>query len=275
MTNKSIIYFCHCDCKNAGDGLGSPKLYYDFNNDYEFRTISPIAEASKIRKSSIIIFGGGGIIDTNSERNKLYKNLDPTNILIHWGSGSNKLNLKKINWAIAKNEKEFDNDLLENFEIVGRRDYLDSYLPNHEYVPCVTCKLKYLKYEYEIKRRIGIVQHMWLKQISNMDYPTISMNLGKYNIEQIIKFIGESEVIITGSYHAAYWGLLLRKKVIINGNWSSKFDTLKYKVQELTDNIEEDIDKCKIPPETYLDECIEINDNFYKKVLNIITKCNH
>ena len=266
---KNDIYFCHLDCKsNAGDALSSPKLYYNFNSNYNFNTISLSSAVNK--RSSIIIFGGGGIIDTNRERNELYKNLHGSNILIHWGSGSNKLNVNKINWKISDNEKQFNNDTLDNFKIVGRRDYMDSYLPNHEYVPCVTCKLKFLKHNYEIKRRIGIVQHMWLKQISNMNYPTICMNLDKYNIEEIIKFIGESEVIITGSYHAAYWGLLLQKKVIINGNWSSKFDTLKYKVQELTDNIEKDIDKCEIPPKTYLDECIQINDNFYKKVLNII-----
>ena len=94
--------------------------------------------------------------------------------------------------------------------------------------------------------------------------------LNKYNIKQIIKFIGESEIIITGSYHAAYWSQLMNKKVIINGNWSSKFDTLKYKPVLLSDNIENDILALKTVPKNYLDECININDNFYKKIMDNI-----
>lgn len=66
-------------------------------------------------------------------------------------------------------------DIFENFIFVGRRDYLKNYYYNHEYVPCVSCKLDLLQNSYKIKRTFNA------------------------------------------------------KKVIINGSWSSKFDTLKYK----------------------------------------------
>lgn len=267
MTNT--IYFCHLGGDNAGDVFCDPSLYYPFDGLHKKKVT---LEEAKQLHSSVIIFGGGGILDTNSKMNNYYKSLNDSNAMFHWGSGSNSLNVAKIDWNPGEDEIRFEKDILNNFVIVGRRDYNTFHGPNHLYVPCVSCKLKSLKLSYDVKRRIGIVQHMWLQQINGLDYPTISMDLRNYKINEIIKFIGESEIIVTGSYHAAYWGLLLRKKVIINGNWSSKFDTLKYKPTLLSDDIESDIKKSTIPPENYMEECIQLNHKFYENVLTHI-KC--
>ena len=34
------------------------------------------------------------------------------------------------------------------------------------------------------------------------------------NLEQMVEFIGTSETIVTNSYHAMYWAILLKRKVI-------------------------------------------------------------
>ena len=273
-TKPKKIIFVSCGGNNAGDKFCSPHLYYKFD-EYKIEHYSGLSSRgswNRINKSrnSIVIFGGGGIIDTNNDKHNHYKKLEKSNMYFHWGSGSNKLNIKNIDWKPAKNEINVHDDILENFIFVGRRDYLDKYYNNHEYVPCVSCKLEQLQNNYKVKRRIGIIQHMWLKQIRNLNYPTITMNLSKYDISKIIKFIGESEIIVTGSFHGAYWSLLMKKKVIINGSWSSKFDTLKYKPVTLSKNIEDDIKKCIIPPTDYLEECIRLNDTFHSKILNTI-----
>lgn len=276
-TNTSIpenktqkIIFISCGGNNAGDKYCSPHLFYKFNGyQVDYRNNWKLANGLK---NNIIIFGGGGIIDTNKDRSNYFRTLPENNIYFHWGSGSNKLNLQEINWKPARNEINVRDDILKNFIFVGRRDYLDRYYNKHEYVPCVSCKIKHLQNSFKIIRRIGIIQHCWLKQIKNLNYPTISMDLKKHNIAEIIKFIGESEIIITGSFHAAYWGQLMQKKVIINGNWSSKFDTMKYKPVKLSNNIEDDIRKCIVPPHEYLKECIKLNDDFYMKIMNRIKK---
>ena len=262
------ILFINCGGTNAGDKYSCPLLFYNFNN-YEVHYSNNFDDVNKY-KNSIVIFGGGGIIDTNKDRNIYYNSLEKTNKYIHWGSGQNRLNLDQIKWKINSNEIHFENDILSNFILVGRRDYMNNYYNNHEYVPCVSCKLKQFKIKYENKRRIGVIQHAWLQQIKQTEYPSINMDLNKNSIDSIIRFIGESEIIITGSYHAAYWGFLLNKKVIINGNWSSKFDSLKYKPTLLTNNIEKDITNCVDVCKNYLNECIELNDNFYNKIIKNI-----
>jgi len=268
--NKNInkIIFISCQGNNAGDVYCSPHFYYNFN-DYKIEYTNKWESVNKT-KNDIIIFGGGGIIDTNKDRNKYYKTLEKNNFYFQWGSGSNKLNIKEIDWKPSPSEIDINDDILENFIFVGRRDYLKNYYNNHEYVPCVSCKIKLLQNNYKIKRKIGIIQHMWLKQIKNLNYPSITMNLSNYNIDEIIKFIGESEIIITGSFHGAYWAHLMQKKVIINGSWSSKFDTLKYKPTILSNNLENDIKECVVPPPEYLKECVELNDKFYNKITNKI-----
>jgi len=273
---RKTIFFFNNIGDNAGDYYCSPKLYYNFDGfDVIHRTLNPtIFNTLKDEpnfNSSYVIFGGGGIIDTNSDIKTFYDTLPKTNIYFHWGSGSNRINLNQVNWKINDKEIKFVDSDFENFKLIGRRDYIEKYKQNHSYVPCVSCKLPQLKKKYINQRRIGIVQHAWLKQI-NLNYPTINMNLSNYDIDNIIKFIGESEIIITGSFHGAYFGLLMGKTVLINGNWSSKFDTFKYKPTLLTNDIEKDIVEANIAPNNYLDECIELNDNFYKKILTIISE---
>ncbi|MCF7852617.1 MAG: polysaccharide pyruvyl transferase family protein [Simkaniaceae bacterium] len=273
--SAGTIYFVSPCAFNAGDYYSCPDLYYDFKN---YQTIKIELQEFKNNeknnqtklKDAIIIFGGGGILDTTKPLSSLYNNMDLSNKCFHWGSGSNRLNVNEIDWELSANFIDIKKDVLKHFILVGRRDYLDNYYKNHVYVPCVSCKLPYLKQKYEIKRRIGIVNHAWLKLINKPQFPQINMNLKKYTIEEIIRFIGESEVIITSSFHGAYWGLLLNKKVIINGNWSSKFDTLKYPLVLLSDNLEKDIQNCVVPPADYLNECIDLNNAFYEKIMKLI-----
>lgn len=254
---------------NAGDTFCSPFLFYDFK---KFTCIKINTHNVDNLKNSIIIFGGGGLLDTNTKLSNIYINVEKNNKCFHWGTGSNKLNIENINWKASDNEINIEDDALSNFIYVGRRDYLNNYLNKHEYVPCVSCKFKYFDYKYEIKRKVGIVEHMWLHQI-NLNYPKINMSLSKYKIEEIIKFMGESEIIITSSYHGMYWATLLGCKVIIKTNWSSKFDTFKYKPVILSNDLDNDIKLSKNYPNA-LKECRELNDNFYLKILKYLDSLN-
>tara|TARA_B100001287_G_C22645604_1_gene512513 strand:+ start:77 stop:370 length:294 start_codon:yes stop_codon:yes gene_type:complete len=96
------------------------------------------------------------------------------------------------------------------------------------------------------------------------------MNLSKYDNDNILRFIGESEFIKTSPYHATYWELLLGKKDIISKSWSTKFDYLKHKPAILTDNLDEDILKTTPATQDYLDESIMINVNFYSEIMDYI-----
>ena len=63
-----------------------------------------------------------------------------------------------------------------------------------------------LEYEYKIQRNIGVIEHHHNKILLKEKYDKINNEL---NIDDIIKFIGESNIIITNTYHALYFSALL------------------------------------------------------------------
>ena len=63
-------------------------------------------EEAKQLHTSFIIFGGGGILDTNSKMNNYYKSLNNSNTMFHWGSGSN-FEYFKIQWKPGEDEIQF------------------------------------------------------------------------------------------------------------------------------------------------------------------------
>ena len=75
--------------------------------------------------------------------------------------------------------------------------------------------------DFNIEHKIVIYEHknFPLSGIGDL-YPKIT---NKYPFEEIIEFLGSAEVIITNSYHGAYWATLLGRKVVILQPFSSNF----------------------------------------------------
>jgi hypothetical protein len=48
--------------------------------------------------------------------------------------------------------------------------------------------------------------------------------------------LGSANIILTNSYHGAYWGTLLKKRVIVVGAWGAKFYAMKHPVYLLDKN---------------------------------------
>lgn len=125
--------------------------------------------------------------------------------------------------------------------------------------------IKTLNKAFKCKRRIGVVCHKdHLFDTQGYESITNRVSLGK-----ILKFIGESEVIVTNSYHAYYWATLMNKKVILRDAFSDKFNYLKYKPVFYSGNLEKDISEAKIY-DMALNECREQNLSFYNKVVSML-----
>ena len=85
----------------------------------------------------------------------------------------------------------------------------------------------------------------------------------------MISFIGKSNTIVTDSYHAMYWSILLGKKVVAIPN-SSKFFDFKYQpIISSFKEFEKDLHKAK-SYSGVLEECREVNIKFADKVFNYL-----
>ncbi|WP_426429695.1 polysaccharide pyruvyl transferase family protein [Winogradskyella sp. HB-48] len=269
--NDSVVNLHRIDKNNVGDFYCAPHLYFDVLKDksldiFDYKVDDKNVTNNFIEKISnnSLIIGGGGLLNRSgfSKQMKMFEKLtDKNKKIVLWGLGHNRKDPSTFNKKVDYNIN------ISRFGLVGTRDYS---MPG-EYVPCVSCMHSIFDKDYSSTQETGIIFHKdtlkknnLLKRLEN--YPTSSNTT---NLEEMVGFIGKSETIVTDSYHAMYWSLLLNKKVVAIPN-SSKFYDFKYKpVFSSFDNFEDDIKK----GHSYsgiLEECREINHKFADKVFNYL-----
>ena len=256
--NRPNIFFIHCaDKTNIGDTLCTPialfKAYKKTHNQIvmDIREDMPL---SRIGADDIVILGGGGLLNYTDDWNERINQLL-------------SLPTKVIAWGVGFNTHYDDTDeklpiAFNRFCLFSGRDWLGQ---RDNYCPCVSCLNPKVHKKYSLLRHIGIVEHK--ENPIPLAYDRISNRADEK--KDIFSFIGSSNVIITNTYHGAYWGLLMGKKVILYHPFSSRFDALKYLPTIYSGDLEQDIAIAKIYPE-FLRESCDLNKKFFDKVQNMI-----
>lgn len=176
IRKKPRIHFIHViEPRNAGDMLCYPYRYFhSFFNQYDciIHSTKDIG-FSTIHTRDVVILASGGCFEVlDSFQESINRLLDINDNVIAWGCGHNAHYDRPVYWPI-----EFS-----KFKLLSVRDF--NY-PGQLYVPCVSCLLPQLEKQYEIKRRIGLIEHQ--------DFP-ILLEGEKINhregIDCIIPFIG-------------------------------------------------------------------------------------
>lgn len=268
---------------NAGDVLSDPSIYLRLPRGRIYRERWHRLQKMHARGSSpsdcLIIFGGGGVLDASRSRARLLDSLSRQNGLVLWGVGSNRPNQAAVTRTLNNDELEARTYNLDRFTLVGLRDFhcepRGTPPSGISYVPCASALMRALSDEVAPRRSVGIIKHAFLNEAApyelNTSIPSISMSLKRFSIGQIIQFIGESEAIYTESYHAAYWALLMGKKVIVQSPSSSKFSTLQYPVTFATSSLEVDLERANSAPfPNFLEDARMRNREFKSRVVDVI-----
>jgi hypothetical protein len=290
------------DQNNVGDIASNPAQY--FLKPEEYHTVD-IEELNYTEYASNLpmIVGGGGLIGNeffgdivknvlnSSDKNQLtdlwnrrWSITDPSNKTVHeeflikykdlikeyidklnttksprffWGGGYNGDYNKKL-----KTNFEWPEWMVE-FDKVGVRDWGQS-LP---WAPCASCMHPALKKSYSIKNDIIFFEHkkQLLKDFGTDSIPRF-INSGS-NVEQTIELLGSANIILTNSYHGAYWGTLLKKKVVVVGAWGAKFHAMKHSPYLLDKNEtwKEGLEKTTIH-DNALSECISATEEYWNGI---------
>ena len=269
--SEGVINIHRINIQNVGDYFCAPHLYFkELNNQNldisDFRSFKKSVTNNWIEKISNndLIIGGGGLF--NIKHFKMQMEMFETlaqkgKKIVLWGAGHNEIDINNFK---KNNNYWFD---INKFGLSGTRDYS---FPG-EWVPCVSCLNPIFKNKYDEKYEIGLLFNS--KSINDKrltkkfeGYPHSSNTT---NLEEMISFIGKCNILVTNSYHAMYWGILMEKKVV-SIPATSKFLDFKYKTPIATfDNFE-----TKIKESTrytgVLEECREINLKFSEKVFNYL-----
>ncbi|RBA28048.1 polysaccharide pyruvyl transferase family protein [Flavobacterium tibetense] len=269
--NESVVNIHRIDTKNIGDYYCAPHHYFERLRGKYLDIFDYKNENEKIRSNYIedvcnksIIVGGGGLLNRGGfeMQMKLFEKIsEKGKKIVLWGVGHNEKS--KENYGKVS---KYNIDI-NKFGLVGTRDYS---MPG-EFVPCVSCLHPIFDQKFDTKKEVGIVFHKDTLKKENITkkYQNFATSSNTSNLEDLIEFIGESENIITDSYHTMYWAMLMEKKVITIPN-SSKFFDFKY--QPIISNFDDALNHLN-KGETFsglLEECREINMNFSEKVFNYL-----
>lgn len=207
-----IVNIYRKNTSNTGDKFSTPTKYFDFLKNIRTLDITelPLDEFSKEIENKIIIFGGGGFLEQDYFKDYMNVLLEAkTRLLIGWGIGHN------VHGAcdILYNSHKYS----ERFDLLGVRDSTDSF----EWVPCVSCMHPIFDKTFKVKNKIVVYEHKNFP-LRDIDPGFPKMKNGN-DFEEVMEFLGSAELIITNSYHGAYWATLLKRKVIVMQPFSSKF----------------------------------------------------
>lgn len=177
---------------------------------------------------------------------------------IIWGAGHN------IKGATKQKFPRF----LRNFDLVGIRDVTDTY----EWVPCASCMHPAFRKQYNVTNDIIWFEHkkQLIKASDFGDTPIPRfVNTGQ-NLDLVAEILGSANIVVTNSYHGAYWATILGKRVVVVDPWSSKFNAMKH---EPTFARSKDWIPALEEAQSYpnaLDECINANEKYWKKVKGML-----
>ncbi|MCH4823552.1 polysaccharide pyruvyl transferase family protein [Gramella lutea] len=271
QSNEDVINIHRINKQNVGDFYCAPHHYFDSLKNTEL-DIFLYRETEKekqdhfvntINKNSLIV-GGGGLLNRGSfeKQMKLFEELAQRGKkIVFWGAGHNS---KKT--GDFKKLSNYNIDI-SRFGLSGTRDFTGP----GEYVPCVSCMHPVFDREYSVENEVGIVFHTKSLKDEKLlqKFSILPSSANNDDIEELSGFIGSCEHLITNSYHAMYWGMILNKKVTVVPN-SSKFYDFKYAPNIST--FEDCLDEYK-KARAYTgirEESIEINKKFYMKVADYL-----
>ena len=262
---KPRIHFIHIiGSKNPGDEFCGPELYFRdlFADHVQYVHKFYGIRYDSILRDDVVVIGGGGLLECcDAWQKNINRCVERCDNVVIWGAGDNTRrggNPPKV--AIR----------YEDMVLVGCRDYNYRF----DYLPCVSCMLPQLDLDYPIARRIGVVEHQHYSIDNFPQFEKISNETR--DLRMFLRFIGQSEIIITNTYHAWYWATLMGKKVILTEEIlprkiSTKFSHLRYQPTFYSGDLEADIARCETHPEA-LEEARALNRAFAEKVLSLLNR---
>jgi len=305
---KKFLVAHRIDANNVGDMASQPLQYFLSPDDYDTIDVTDRHNSNWSARLPLIL-GGGGLfgndfigdvcesILTLPDRQRLHdlgastwQTINPTlkplarrfndqlQLLISqtleripthsspryiWGAGHNSENLNgdKIKYS----------RYLSEYRMVGLRDWHgeDS---RYRWVPCASCLHPAFDRKYTVRNEVIWFEHKkrMFKDFGDDSIPRF-VNSGN-NIEQTIELLASARVILTNSYHGAYWGTLLGRKVIVMDAWSTKFNFMRHAPMLLNSRKQhwrDCVDQAPVYPNA-LEQCRLANHDFWQELIENI-----
>lgn len=246
------ILFTHIiDPLNAGDRVCSPMPYFSWGS-HEAEEVDFRAENYTFSKSGAVILGGGGLMCEGGNRKiaRIWSFCRRNGIkIIGWGFGHNLIGPQERSWP----------RFLGMFDLIAIRDRI----PNIEYCPCPSCLHPSIRAYRDTEPKHERVYYSHMDRIlDSRGQPHLTNARAAFEFEYVMSFIASGATVVTSTFHGAYWGLLMNRKVVVPDAWATRFQSLPAAVGRI------ESDAYRLP--RYLDECEFINRRFYDKTCKLL-----
>lgn len=215
------------DTKNVGDRWSSPLDYFGFDGCEVF--VGDMRSPPKI-DADLVIYGGGSIVTSPDFRS--------AKRVVAWGVGHH---VRHPPWEDEM--RSVHESAARSCELYFPRD------PFGDSVPCASCMNRV--FDFVPAPTVDVVRYSAARRIM-VDEPSGSPHMTNEDgtIEEAVAFLASGRMVITSSYHGAYWARLMKREVKIVP-WGSKFSYL---------------------PDMDLAACRGRNLSAYRSVLNLIKR---
>jgi hypothetical protein len=244
------IMSIHCiDPGNIGDMACTPFEYFEADKPIYKMNFWDVDAGLLPSPSRIpVVLGGGGLFYAPKAIERL--------VTSHKGP--------VVAWGIGRNNDNpgFRPDYVgvDKFALFGVRDWN----AGHEWVPCASCMSPLFDRfrRTEPSHPIVVYQHH-AHPLAIGEFPVFANNAAR--LEDVIRFLASGETVVTNSFHGAYWGHMVGRKVLAIP-LSNRFTARRFKPMLTSiDSWAEDLRKAEAYPEA-LEVCRERTMEFARKV---------
>lgn len=211
VRGHDVLSVHRIDPSNLGDLVCAPRLYVDSLAASHPLDINFCRDPRALAGKSIILGGGGLLFPAHDRQIDCLLAAENAQRIV-WGAGMN-----------VHGSDSFEVDpRLERFDLVGLRDHGTPY----DWVPCASCLSTEFDRQHPIRHEIVEFSHHYYATSADPGIPRLTNDT--IDLGRVVEFLASGEVVLTSSYHGAYWATLLGRKVIVLDAFSNKFLRMKH-----------------------------------------------
>ena len=219
----------HLAFGNIGDRECTPFRWFSdlATDDLDLRDESLSGETAAGLSGEVVVLGGGGLFLPLCWKRWVGPLFERGNQVIGWGIGHHHDNVhlgpdeSHSDWSTSIEQYQ-DDYPLDRFSLLGVRDW-DVGI---RWVPDASCMHPAFDASDRADHDVVVYEHGVLAPIP-LDVRKMS-NVGDAPFEEVAGFLASGRVVVTNSYHGAYWATLLGRPTVLWEPWCSKFLLLRY-----------------------------------------------
>ncbi len=250
-SKNPLANYSHYKADNVGDRACGAAQYF-WPDGFEALSFN-----DGLTSARTVIFGGGQVFSQTDSFSARINAKFPSSILVAWGIGL------PMKWR----KDDIVRRVANQFSLFSTRNF--EWHKEVEFVPCASCMSSVFDEAPTPRHEVVIYSHRkktpHLKPVGDVPYMTNAAS----SLKEAVDFLASGETIVTSSYHGAYWGQLLGRRVICIP-YNDKFRTLEHlPVYAEAESWQQHMGQT-IVVSGLLEEYRQLNIEFSKKVQDIM-----